>query len=94
MSKSIQIPVSLYNDLVNFVAEAGPDAVSDPDLYRRIADGVEEKDAAMRRRSLYTASKTSTDPTVRESARQAYLDAQGIPQGYRWSTGGNNHEFD
>ena len=92
--KNIQIPVSLYNDFINFVAEAGPDAVSDPDLYLRIAEGVEAKEAAQRRRSLYTASKTSTDPTVRESARQAYLDAQGIPQGYRWSTGEYNHESD
>lgn len=83
MSHRIQIPKALYNDMVRFIVEAGPEAVTDPDLYSNIMDGIQAKEEAQTARRLYTASKTAHDAKTREAARIAYLDAKGVPASFR-----------
>lgn len=61
-----------------------------PDLndqnYDFIVHGIQLKLDAMLRRTLYTLYKTSDSETVREYARNAYLDEIGVPSAFRWNS--------
>lgn len=82
MEKRVQISASLFEDMIEYINTAGPDI--DPDLYDKIYKALQARAEAQERRRLYTASKTAKDPQVKEDARKAYLDAQGIPEAFRW----------
>lgn len=85
--KTVQIPESLFLDLCKeFLLD-----FSDPEQKLRIRKGLQEKLDALARRQLYTDSKTAPTAADREKARQAYLDAVGIHQDFRWSEGHNPH---
>lgn len=79
--KQVQIPESLFYDLaMYFVAND-----SDDPQFVRCRDGLMAKYNAIRNRQLYTKMHdASLSPADRETARQAYLDAKGVPDSFRW----------
>lgn len=84
--KMIQIPERTFFALCDFfgLLPADPD-VDDEDLARSIIADLRIKLDAVTRRAAYTQYRLSEDPADREAARQAYLDASGVPTRYRWS---------
>ena len=78
-TKQIQIPEKLFAEILAYFS-----GNEDPELKKRIQNGIEEKLDAMIRRDYDTASKTAQTPQEREEARQRYLDAAGIPNAFRW----------
>ena len=89
MEKRIQIPVSLYKLMVEYIEDHFDPG--DRDRFFAIRSGVERKSAAEIRHNLYSAYKTSPDPEVREMTRCAYLDMAGIPSHGRWNEETENH---
>jgi hypothetical protein len=73
--KSVQIPAELFVQLINYHLYER----RDPELAERIRKGLDEKLEALARRQLYTDYKAGN-----EAARQAYLDAAGIDEDWRW----------
>ena len=86
MPKNVQIPQELLFDLFRFFLM---DEDEDDRYYTReaIIKALEGKLEAMVRHDLYTRSKTADTSQERETARQAYLDAVGMRQSFRWSEG-------
>ena len=57
----------------------------DDRTYTACADGIAKKWESMYRRFLYSRYKDkSLSPEERESARQAYLQEVGVPNGFIW----------
>ena len=78
MQRNVQIPYSLFINLIRFHLL---------DLYedeKKIRTGLERKLKAMSDRQLYSEYKTAETESEREAARQKYLDSRGIPESYRW----------
>lgn len=84
--KYVQIPQDLLYDLFRyFLTEQDPD--DQEYTHEAIITALEAKLEALVRHDLYTQSKTADTPEARETARQAYLDAVGMRQSYRWPAG-------
>ena len=83
MSKSIQIPVDLYEAMVSYIRSHYDSA--DRDLYQWICNGIRIKESNMIRRNLFSAYKMEKDPETKEILRQTYLDETGISSHGRWS---------
>lgn len=81
MSKTIQLPVETFLDLVR-VHLLDQD---DPDALERIRKALETKLDAMIARETYSQYKDAElSPEAREKARQKYLDLKGITTDFRW----------
>lgn len=77
MEKRIQIPLKLYEMMVNYIQDHFDPA--DTQRYWSIQRGIKSKQDAEIRRNLFSAYKTETDPETREILRTSYLDKAGIP---------------
>lgn len=78
--QSVQIPAELFVQLINYHLYDR----RTPELAERIRSGLDLKLEALVRRQLYTESRTADTAEAREKARQAYLDAAGIQEDWRW----------
>lgn len=78
--RSVQISTDLFLRLINFHLY---DRQS-PEIAEAIRKGLDEKLESLARRQLYTDSKVADTAEAREKARQAYLDAVGIGEDWRW----------
>lgn len=76
MEKRIQIPLSLYESMVEYIQDHY-DAYDHTRYYKIIA-GIERKKNADIRHNLYSAYKAQQDPEIREQLRTAYLDEAGV----------------
>lgn len=85
MSKTVQIPYTLFTALLRYHLTDEPDP--DGDLQQEIEDGLSQKLNAVIRHELYTAYKSASDPAEREAARLKYLDEAGISSRWRWKQG-------
>ena len=83
---NVQIPKSLYDDLVRFFLVPDLDEDEMTEIDTRIILALQEKENARFRRKMYSKFKTSSDPSEREAARSVYLNAVGISEQYRSST--------
>lgn len=54
------------------------------DLHIQITGGLQTKLDKIALHDLYTKSKESITDDLKEQARQAYLEAKGIPENFRW----------
>ena len=81
MSKSVQIPLELFYDLVRVhLLDA-----DDKDTLQRITKALEGKIDAMVAHDTYSKSKDmNLTAQEREEARQKYLDLKGIHKDFRW----------
>lgn len=77
--KNIQIPESLYVNLVKYFMLD----IQNADIYNAIRKDVMVKYEAIEKRSLYSTYKTALTAEEREKARIAYLDKAGIPESFR-----------
>jgi len=82
MEKRIQIPLTLYSLMVEYIQEHYDPC--DQQRFMKIRAGIEEKRQAEIRRNLYSAYKAETDPEAREMLRISYLDKAGFPSHGRW----------
>lgn len=85
MKKRIQIPVSLFNLMVEYINDH-----YDPRDHERFHDillGIQSKKEADERHNIYTSYKLEADPETREILRTLFLDKAGIPSHGRWSAG-------
>ena len=82
MEKRIQIPMKLYEMMVDYIQDHYDPA--DRQRFLAIRYGIEAKNAAEIRRNLYSAYKTETDPATREALRLSYLDKAGVSSHGRW----------
>ena len=73
--KSVQIPATLFVQLINYHLYNR----RTPELAEQIRKGLDEMLEALARRQLYSDYKSGD-----EAARQAYLDAVGISEDWRW----------
>ncbi len=78
--KQIQIPLSLF--MLVFKYFIGD--IRDPETEHLIRVGLSQKVNAINRHEIYSKYKSSSSPEEQENARQAYLDAAGIPDSFRW----------
>ena len=78
--KSVQIPADLFVQLISYHLYGR----RDPGLEQEIHDGLDLKLEALARRELFSESRSAETPEAREKARQAYLDAAGISEDWRW----------
>lgn len=78
--KSVQISADLFVQLISYHLYGR----QDPELAKTIRQGLDAKLDALARRDLYTESKTAPTAEARERARQAYLDAVGVREDWRW----------
>lgn len=84
MSKTVQIPEDLFLDLCKY--HLGE--VSSEESEERIKRGLQDKLDRIVAHKLYeTMHDTSKSHQERETARQDYLDARGIPSSFRWGGG-------
>lgn len=80
-TKTVQISEELFMDLCRVVLGG----VDDPETVSKASRGLHDKLDRMVARELYsTMNDPSKSPQEREKARQDYLDAKGIPNGFRW----------
>lgn len=87
MSK-IQIDKELFEDLlIYFDLQEQEDLTEDEqiDLYYKIRRQLQEKQDKIQQREAYTQYRRAETATEREEGRQAYLDAKGVSESYRWS---------
>ena len=83
MEKRIQIPLKLYELMVDYIQDH-----YDPTVSQRlwtIRNGIAQKRNAEIRHNLYSAYKTTSDPETREVLRTSYLDEAGVPSHGRWT---------
>ena len=76
--KNIQIPESLFYDLVKY------HLLDNADVLPQIRRGLEEKAEAMVKRDLYTKYKTAETEEEKEHARQVYLEKVGMHRDFRY----------
>ena len=82
MEKKIQISLSLYDMMASYVHDHYDPG--DSWRYRRIVEGIEEKQEKQMRHNAYSVFKTSQDPDEKETARTIYLDSVGMKKSFRW----------
>jgi hypothetical protein len=84
--KQIQIPESLYNDILTLLdamyCHGLPCHVID--VYSRVAKQIDAKEAKRRQHNLYTQYKTNEREDLRELARTLYVESVGIPEDFRY----------
>lgn len=78
--KTVQIPTELFVQLINYHLYNR----RTPELAEQIRSGLDRKLEALARRELFSESRSAETPEAREKARQAYLDAAGISEDWRW----------
>lgn len=82
MEKRIQIPLKLYELMVDYITDHYD--FTDSQRFWTICKGIERKREAEIRHNLYSAYKTVSDPETREMLRISYLDKAGVPSHGRW----------
>ena len=82
MKKRIQIPLKLYELMVDYIQDHYDSA--DSQRFWTIYKGIEQKREAEIRHNLYSAYKTVSELETREILRTSYLDKAGIPSHGRW----------
>ena len=81
---NIQIPESLFYDILRYYLIASKGAEVPEELDKRVFNGLSDKVQKIADRELYTLYKTAPTEEEREKARQKYLDSKGIPESFRW----------
>lgn len=77
--KEVKISEELFVKLVKLFL------FDDDTQYDDCKAGIQDKMDRLCRRELYsTYSNKELSPEEREQARQAYLEAKGIPENFRW----------
>ena len=82
MEKRIQIPLKLYELMVDYIQDHYD--LADSQRFWTIHKGIEQKREAEIRHNLYSSYKTVSEPETREMLRISYLDKAGIPSHGRW----------
>lgn len=77
--KSVQIPESLFFDLVKYFF-----IDSDPAREESIKKSLQAKVDAIIKHNTYSRYKTSPTPEQQEKARREYLELAEIPEHFRW----------
>ena len=78
MKKNVQIPYSLFIDLVKF------HLINLEENEEKIKNELEKKLNALVMHDLYQKYKTAPTEEEREEARQKYLDERGVTESFRW----------
>lgn len=81
---NIQIPESLFYDILRYYLIASKGAEVPEELDKRVFNGLSDKVQKIADRELYTLYKTAPTKEEKEKARQKYLDSKGIPESFRW----------
>ena len=81
---SIQIPESLFYDILKYYLITSEGKEIPEELGKRVFDGLSDKVQKITDRELYTTYKTAPTEEEREKARQKYLDSKGISESFRW----------
>ena len=81
---NIQIPESLFYDILRYYLIASKGAEVPEELDKRVFNGLSDKVQKIADREIYTIYKTAPTEEEREKARQKYLDSKGIPESFRW----------
>jgi len=81
---NIQIPESLFYDILRYYLIASKGAEVPEELDKRVFNGLSDKVQKIADRELYTLYKTAPTEEEKEKARQKYLDSKGIPESFRW----------
>ena len=81
---NIQIPESLFYDIIRYYLIASKGEEVPEELDKRVFNGLSDKVQKMVDRELYTLYKTAPTEEEKEKARQEYLDRKGIPESFRW----------
>ena len=81
---NIQIPESLFYDILRYYLIASKGAEVPEELDKRVFNGLSDKVQKIADRELYTLYKTAPTEEEKEKARQEYLDRKGIPKSFRW----------
>lgn len=79
--KNVQIPIEMFLRVCRYFYLED----QDPELKKAIRIDCEHKLDALMRHQLYTDYKTAESDDDREKARQKYLEAVGIQEGFKWS---------
>ena len=80
---NIQIPESLFYDILRYYLIASKGAEVPEELDKRVFNGLSDKVQKIADRELYTLYKTAPTEEEKEKARQKYLDSKGIPESFR-----------
>ncbi|SCY59231.1 complexin-2 [Butyrivibrio sp. INlla14] len=80
MKKNIQIPYELFIELIHVHLLEN----EDPEIWKRIAAGLNTKIDSLVMHELYEKYKTAPSEEEREKARQEYLNRRGIHKDFRW----------
>jgi len=81
---NIQIPESLFYDILRYYLIASKGEEVPEELDKRVFNGLSDKVQKITDRELYTLYKTAPTEEEKEKARQEYLDRKGIPESFRW----------
>jgi hypothetical protein len=81
---NIQIPESLFYDILRYYLIASKGEEVPEELDKRVFNGLSDKVQKIADRELYTIYKTALTEEEKEKARQEYLDRKGIPESFRW----------
>lgn len=81
---NIQIPESLFYDILRYYLIASKGEEVPEELDKRVFNGLSDKVQKIADRELYTLYKTAPTEEEKEKARQEYLDRKGIPESFRW----------
>lgn len=78
MSKSVQISVELFTELVKYPL------LNVDNNVELIQKELHKKLERLNNREIYTNSKTAASQEERENSRKEYLERKGIPESFRW----------
>jgi len=81
---NIQIPESLFYDIIRYYLIASKGEAIPEELDKRVFNGLSDKVQKIADREIYTIYKTAPTEEEREKARKKYLDSKGIPESFRW----------
>ena len=81
---NIQIPESLFYDILRYYLIASKGEEVPEELDKRVFNGLSDKVQKIADRELYTLYKTAPTEEEKEKARQEYLDRKGITESFRW----------
>lgn len=87
--KNVQIPEELFINLCrcHLLGTDNMEEWEEIELLQSIKNGLQNKLDSLLKRELYSKYKDTTlTEKERQEARQAYLDAIGMREGYRWSS--------
>ena len=81
---NIQIPESLFYDIIRYYLIASKGEAIPEELDKRVFNWLSDKVQKIADREIYTIYKTAPTEEEREKARKKYLDSKGIPESFRW----------